>query len=475
MKHNMILVLLGIILHPFYLCAKVRLPALFADHMVLQRDTLVNLSGMSAANTEVKVTTSWDMKTYAVKADQLGRWDTKLATGKAGGPYEIIIDDGDTLQLRDVLLGEVWVCSGQSNMEMAVKGWRRNQPVLNALEGLLAAKNESLRLFKLDKVASDTIVTDSNGKWMPSSVESVYDFSAIGFYYAKLLQEQLGVPIGIIQAALGGTPIEAWMSKNSLLRFTPEISQASLDELKGKYGHASLYFNGIIGPLLNFTIKGVIWYQGEANRFRPYNYGDLMQEMVRDWRERWDQGCFPFYFVQLSPYRYTDGRPNYPERVAYMRDIQRELQYQIPNSGMVVTIDLGDSTTIHPPNKETVAKRLALWALANTYGRNGLPHRSPELESHEVIDDVIFLTFRYAENGLTTFGRPITGFEIAGQDWKFHPATATITVEGITVHSEFVKQPVAVRYAYTDWVSGCLYSCDGLPLSSFRTDHWDIP
>jgi sialate O-acetylesterase len=457
-----------------YAVARVFLPALISDNMLIQRNTDVKLWGKAAVNVNVVIYTSWNKSRYTVRSDKNGEWVVKVPTGKGGGPFEISFDDGEKLTISNILIGEVWVCSGQSNMEMAVKGWKLNQPVTNSVNLLLDAENDQVRLFKVDKLASDSMRKDCKGAWVSSTASAVYDFSAIGYIYARLLQSQLKVPVGIIQAANGGTKIEAWMSKSSLLPFYPAIEGLSRQELSRDHSHSTLLFNGLINPLLDFTIKGVIWYQGESNRLEPANYNKLFPAMVKDWRQRWGLGDFPFYYVQIAPYSYP-REEIYSARTALMRDIQRDVMKIIPNSGVVVALDAGDSVTIHPPDKEIISKRLVLWALANTYHRKGLPYRSPEFREQIIKLNKVLLKFDFAPNGLSPIGNMISDFEIAGDNKVFHPATAVITTEGIEVTSDKVDKPVAVRYAYKAWVRGGLYSTDGLPLSSFRTDNWDIP
>jgi sialate O-acetylesterase len=454
----------------FFLCfeanSKIKLPPLIADHMVLQQQSNVALWGWVSNSSNVIITTSWNKKIYKVKASANGAWNVKVETPVAGGPYTITLSDGSPLILKDILIGEVWICSGQSNMEMPVKGFK-NQPVLNSTDLLMEANNSSIRLIRFERAASmkpeDSAV---NTGWQLASAESVKEFSAVGYQFAKLLQQQLKVPVGIIGTYWGGTKVEAWMSKESFHSF-PEI-KIPQDTTGSNKNTPTVLYNAMLHPLIGYGIKGVLWYQGEQNRPNPEIYDRLLAAMVKDWRSRWQIGEWPFYYVQIAPYRYNDKLgPSAP-----LREAQSKALNLIPNSGMAVSMDVGEERSIHPPDKTTIAKRLLYWALANTYGYEGLPYESPSYQSMQVNHDTVVVRFKNAVNGLTSFGKTIASFELAGEDRKFYPATAWITGDGIRLKTEQVKQPLAVRYAYKDWVIGEVYNTEGLPLFPFRTDTW---
>ena len=445
--------------------AKITLPPLIGNGMVLQQQSKVSLWGWANKSSFITITTSWNKKVYRIKADTSGAWRIKVETPAAGGPYRIVMSDGTPLTLNDVLIGEVWLCSGQSNMEMPVDGFR-NQPVLYSSDLLLDAGNPSIRMIRFERAASmSPLYSSVSTGWQFDNAEAVRKFSAVGYQFAKILQQQLKVPVGIIGTYWGGTMVEAWMSEKSLQPF-PDIRIPADTVGKGKHTPTSL-FNAMVNPLVGYGIKGVLWYQGEQNRSNPHLYDQLLAAMVNDWRDRWQVGAFPFYYVQIAPFRYKDTiGPAAPLREAQHRALQR-----ISNTGMVVSIDAGEEGNIHPADKTTISKRLALWALAKTYGRKGLSYESPVFSSMKVTGSTATIVFKNAPNGLTTFGEPIVNFEIAGDDNVFYPAEARIVSEGIRLSNEKVKTPVAARYGYKDWLKGEVYNTEGFPLAPFRTDN----
>jgi len=447
---------------------KISLPSVISDNMVLQQKSKVALWGKAKINSRVRVTTSWNKQEYVSSADGNGSWKLLVATPSAGGPYEITFNDGEKLTLSNILIGEVWVCSGQSNMEMPVKGFG-NQPILNANEILLDADNPQIRLIRYERALTRTPEYDSKStSWQVSDAQNAKDFSAVGYQFAQILQRKLKVPVGIIMSTWGGTKIEAWMTGNSLKQFPEIVIPAVADTTRINKNDPTVLFNGMINPFLGYGIKGVIWYQGEQNRSNPQIYDRLMVSMVKEWRSLWNRGDFPFYYVQIAPFHYKDriGPAN------LLREAQLKASTQIPNSGMVVSMDVGAENFIHPPDKTTISKRLAYWAIANDYGMKGLPFASPVFKSMTVDKDIANLSFDHAENGLSSFGKPLSAFEIAGEDKIFYPANAKITGKGVSLQSEQVKVPVAVRYAFKDWVIGDLFNTEGFPASPFRTDNW---
>lgn len=450
--------------------ANVTLPAVIGSNMVLQRQTQAALWGHATANARVTVTTSWNKKQYTVKAGADGAWKVKVQTPEAGGPYNITISDGKPVTLHNILIGEVWFCSGQSNMEMPVKGFK-NQPVLHAADILMNADNSQLRLFNVRKKISRVPLSDCDASWQVSDAASAADFSAVGYQFAQMLQQKLKIPVGIIEATWGGTVIEAWMDKESLQPFTNEIKiPDAADTLKLKPNDATNLYNGMVAPVVGYTINGALWYQGESNRGRAAQYQKLMSAMVKSWRAAWDCGEWGFYYVQIAPFVYRGDKGE----TFLLREAQLKALDEIPHSGMAVTMDVGDEHNIHPTDKTIVAKRLLYCALANTYGYKNIPWATPVYKSMKVATDTVQLFFNNAPNGLTSFvyNKPLSDFEVAGADKVYHPATAWITGYGIAVKSEEVKQPVAVRYGYKDWMVGTLFSNEGLPVSSFRTDDW---
>ncbi len=399
--------------------AKVTLPAVFGDRMVLQQKTSVAVWGMSKRNAVVVVVTSWNKKSDQVKANDQGEWKLKITTPAAGGPYQISISDGEKLTLKDVLIGEVWVCSGQSNMEMTLRG--NSSPILNASEIILNADNSSLRLFRVGRAASAAPLSILKGEWEESTSESARDFSALAFQYGQILQKKLHVPVGIILSAAGGTMIEAWMSKRSLSSFPQVEVPAQLDPAQAVHKEPAVLYNGMIAPIAGYGIKGFLWFQGESNRQEPELYEKLFPVMVQDWRKAWDLGDVPFYYVQIAPYDGKDKTRSGPR----LREAQLKAMKVIPNSGMISAIDLGMETDIHFMDKTTLAQRSAYWALGQTYGVKGIHYKSPELGSMKIEGAKAILTFENAPY-LTSYRKTMTLFEIAGADRKFYPAKAEI-------------------------------------------------
>ena len=462
--HCLSLLLLLATNHSFGL---VMLPSVFSDNMVLQQKDTVLIWGRADVNKIVRITSSWNGQIYRVKANDHGQWKIRIATPAAGGPYTISFDDGEKLVLKNILIGEVWLCSGQSNMEMPVKGFG-NQPILHSNDILFEADNPQIRLIRYDRALTRTLQYDGRStSWEVSSAQTAREFSAVGYQYAQMLQRKLKVPVGMIMSTWGGTKIEAWMNAKSLEDF-PEIKILPIDDTaKIAKNDPTVLFNAMINPFLGYGIKGVIWYQGEQNRDNPQVYDRLMVSMVKEWRSLWKRDL-PFYFVQIAPFRYKDtiGPAN------LLREAQQKASAQIPNSGMVVTMDVGAEKFIHPPDKTTISKRLAWLAMAKTYGMKGIACESPVYRSMAVDKDRVKISFDHADNGFSAFGKDLSGFEIAGDDRIFYPATAHISGKLVIVKSDQVKQPVAVRYAFSDWVEGTLFNTEGLPASPFRTDDW---
>jgi sialate O-acetylesterase len=447
--------------------AEVKLPAIFGDHMVLQQQTGAALWGSATENKMVKVTTSWDRKSYSTRSDAEGNWKVVVNTPEAGGPYSISISDGETLVLEDVLIGEVWVCSGQSNMQMTMSGYR-NQPVTGSNEAIATSGNEKIRLFTVERNKSLERLDDFSGEWMKCVPEHVANFSAAGYFFGEMINEALDVPVGLICSSWGGTRIEPWMSDAGFGKFSWVHLPDKSSSKEFSQQVPTVLFNAMIAPMAGYGIRGALWYQGESNRNEPENYEKLMPGLAENWREEWNIGDFPFYYVQIAPFSYGNGNS------AFLREAQLNASDDIPNFGMACTMDAGEENCIHPANKKVVGERLAYLALVNTYGQNGFECSGPVLKEMKVEGSLVKLTFDHAKNGLTTFGKELKNFEIAGENKRFVPATAYITGQGITLFSPAVENPVAVRYAFKDFVAGELCNTEGLPASSFRTDDWDV-
>ncbi len=468
------IILILIFLNTLSVSAKITLPDIIQSNMVLQQKSKVLLWGEARSNAEVTIKASWSKKLYKTKSNADGSWRITVQTPAAGGPYDITFNDGTRLKIKNILIGEVWLCSGQSNMEIPVVGYSYwPAPILHSNDILFNSNNSQIRLYKVEKAFSKKPLKDCKGIWQESNPQTVREFSAVGYLYAKLLQQKLKVPVGIIEAAVGATVIETWMSKNSLAE-VPEVKLSyKPDSSKIDMNDPSVAFNAMINPLTEFRIKGVIWYQGEQNWVDPKYYNKLMVAMVKGWRKLWGQGNFPFYYVQIAPYKYPYDR----NLVPYLREEQLKAMNEIPNCGMVVSLDVGSEYTVHPPNKLIISKRLLYWALAKTYGWKGLAYCGPIYKSMKIKGNSIEVFFNYDSTGLTSYGKKLSCFKIAGKDKKFYQASARISrdklgTDIVIVHSDSVKTPIAVRYGFKDWVKGDLYNNMGLPASPFKTDNW---
>lgn len=630
--------------------SKILLPSVFSDNMVLQQKTNAAIWGKATAGKAVKITVSWNKINYGAIADASGNWKIKVATPGYGGPYSITISDGELLVLNNVLIGDVWICSGQSNMEMPLAGWGK---ILNSEKEIAEAKYPNIRLLQADHITSNFPINDAkvaNGGWQECSPKYVAEFSSTAYFFAREVYEKTKIPIGLIHTSWGGTIAEAWTSAESLKKMTdfsaavdkiqklaknpstvsyeeklqnwvkmtaekdsgyqagetkwalPETTNwksmtlptlwedAALKNLDGIvwftkkinipenwktngaklnlgtiddnditfvngvkvgetvgynvgrtytipanllktgentitvrvfdsgggggiYGDAkdlsltnntaekislagdwkykvgvdfknieakpyeengpnrpTVLYNAMIHPYLQFSIKGAIWYQGESNADRAYQYRELFPTMIKDWRQKWGQGDFPFYFVQLANFMQVDNTP-VESAWAELREAQQKTLI-LPNTGMATIIDIGEAKDIHPKNKQEVGRRLALIALAKTYGQK-INYSGPVYQSSKVEGKQIRLTFSNTENGLKVAnGAILTGFAIAGADKKFYWAKASIQGNQIIVSSDQVANPVAVRYAWGNNPVCNLISNDGLPASPFRTDTW---
>ncbi len=449
--------------------AEIKLPAIFNHSMVLQQQTDAALWGWSKPNTNVRVTTSWNNKRYTVKSNNKGFWKLKVKTPVAGfTPYSVTISDGKAVTIENVLIGEVWLCSGQSNMEMPMKGFG-NQPIEGGPEDIAYSTNDGIRCFTAERVSHVTPQEDCNGIWEVAGPEATPRFTATGYYFARLLNRTLNIPVGLIHTSWGGSRIEAWMPSSSL-KDIPEkkIPQTEAD-IKIQNGTPTVLYNGMLHPFVGYGIRGAIWYQGEANRTEYELYTKMFDQMVREWRNLWQVGEFPFYYCQIAPYNYG-GNPT----SAFIREAQGKGMETTPNTGMAVLMDSESPDCIHPPKKKMAGERMALWALAQTYGMEKIHHRSPQVTSVETEGRVMILLCDIPANpGLTTHNKEILHFRIAGADKRFHPAKAAISGNKIYVFSPAVAQPVAVRYCFDDTSTTEIFTVEGnLPMSSFRTDNW---
>ncbi|MFM7845556.1 MAG: sialate O-acetylesterase [Planctomycetota bacterium] len=440
--------------------ADVKLPKVFGNHMVLQQKSNAAIWGWAEANEEISVSLAGTQVTTKAGAD--GKWSTKVATPAAGGPHELVVKGKNEIKLTDVYSGEVWICSGQSNMEWTVA------QSLNPQEEAKNATFPQIRMIKVAHNPAEKPVDDINGQWQVCAPETASAFSAVGYFFARHLQKELNVPIGMINTSWGGTICEAWTSHGALAAdpdFKPMLDRANPFK-PGNPNQASALYNGMVHPLVPFTIRGAIWYQGESNCSRAEQYRKLFPAMITDWRKQFAQGDFPFLFVQLAPFKYG----HHPELLAELWEAQTKT-LKVTNTGMAVTTDISTINDIHPPNKQDVGKRLALWALAKHYGKEGLVHSGPLYESMAVEGNKVRIKFQHVGGGLTTRdGKAPTHFTIAGADLKFVPATAAIDGNSIVVTSDQVAAPTAVRFAWDQVAEPNLGNKEGLPASPFRTD-----
>ena len=443
--------------------AEVRLPKVFGDHMVLQRQQPIQLWGWADADEEV--TASLAGQTATTKAGADGRWTLKLAPLEAGGPWELKVVGKNTVVLGDILVGEVWLCSGQSNMEFTVKNVDR------AEQEQQAANYPAIRMLNVKKHVAEKPVDDIEGVWAVCSPATVFDFSAVGYFFGRKLYQELNVPVGLINSSWGGTECECWASREALQAdpdFQPILARSATFQ-EGKAHQASVLYNGMIHPLIPLGIRGALWYQGESNVGRAVQYQKLFPAMISDWRGRWGEGDFPFLFVELAPFIYKHD----PTLLAELWDAQVKT-LKLANTGMAVTTDIvGNLKDIHPRNKQDVGQRLAFWALAKTYGRP-MAYSGPLYKEMQVEGDAIRVRFDQVGGGLVAKGGPLSYFTIAGEDGKFVPAQAVIDGDAVVVSSAEVKQPKAVRFAWQQDAQPNLFNQAGLPASPFRTDDFPL-
>jgi sialate O-acetylesterase len=446
--------------------AAVRLPSILASGMVLQQNSVVNIWGWADAGERIVVEASWLVEKPQVVAGADGKWRIRIPTGAAGGPHSITVTGANRIVLSDVLFGEVWVCSGQSNMEYTINmlgGWKHYKADRKDLN---SHDYSAIRLCQVKHALSPLPADTCSATWRAADERSVADFSATAFFFARTLHNLLHVPIGLISSNWGGTPAEAW-TERSFLAGEPELGYF-LNAPNGQTtdsGKPSWLYNAMISPLLNYTIRGVIWYQGETNIHEAGLYRQLFTATIGSWRKAWGLGDFPFYFVQIAPYDYHETTP----WAAFLREAQLE-SLSVPNTGMVVTLDIGDPADIHPKNKQEVGLRLALCALANTYRQPGITYAFPIYRGVAKEGDRMRIFLDNARDGLSPAGKTLHGFSVAGADGNFRNASAAIEDSTVLVWSDSVKEPVNVRYAFTNAGSATLFSMSGLPVPPFRSD-----
>ncbi len=496
----------------------VRLPSVVDSHMVLQRDMPIVIWGWADPGEEVTVTLADHTAKAAASSD--GKWRVSLPAMRAGGPYTITIQGTNSFTLNDILIGELWICSGQSNMEMGLGVVKEGE------KERAAADYPKIRLFELPQTPAGEPRDDVNAHWRVCHPDNVAagnwgGFSAVGYFFGRELHRELNVPIGLIDSAWGGTLIEPWTppcgfeSVPKVAHYAKEIAQKdaeykanlpaklaeierwiaatreALDQKKRlpispwwprhpleSNSQPSGIYNGMIHPLIPLRIRGAIWYQGESNvhsRDRMIYY-EKMKALIAGWRQVWNEGDFPFYYVQISPFQYHWHNPALkPYEMPLLWEAQTA-SLAIPNTGMAVTTDIGDLRDIHPANKQEVGRRLALWALAKTYGRDGLVYSGPLYKSMKIEGNKIRISFDYTGSGLASRdGKLLDWFEIAGSDDQFVKAQAKIDGDTVVVWSDDIKEPKDVRFGWHQEAEPNLMNAEGFPAGPFRTDHLSYP
>ncbi|MCC7493846.1 MAG: hypothetical protein IT204_15935 [Fimbriimonadaceae bacterium] len=483
---------------------------LFSDHAVLQRGKPIPVWGHAAPKEAVTVTLAGQTASTTACSCEEGCWMVRLPALPAGGPYELTISGSNTIKVQDVLIGEVWLASGQSNMAMTLSG------CFEAEKHIAASTDGQLRLLTVPRKSAIEPLEQADLKWAASDPTTTPSFSAVAYWFGAKLRRDLGVPVGLINTSYGGTPAEAWTDygtlfldpklrpltanfEKTLMDWPARIKQfndVALPKWKDDVAAAKAagkpaprqpgqpmgpthqsrpagLFNGMVAPLLPYAVAGAIWYQGEANASRAAEYKTLFPTMIRNWREEFGQGDFPFLFVQLAPYMKIVDQPQ-ESGWAELREAQLHTLRNVPNTGMAVITDVGEEADIHPKKKLPVGERLALAALRLQYGWKN-EWLGPLYRGIRIEGSAIRVEFEHARSGLRTDGQPLTGFTIAGADRVWHKATAQIVGREVCVSSPAVREPVAVRYGWADFPVVNLWNKAGLPATPFRTDNWPRP
>lgn len=501
--------------------ADVKLPAIFTDHLVLQRGQAVPVWGTAARNEEVKVVFAGQTK--STKAGKDGKWKVSLDAMKENAkPADLVVAGKNTVTIKDVLVGEVWICSGQSNMQFEVSS------AINSQQEIASAKFPAIRMFNIERETATTPQDDCKGVWLEANPQNVGKFSAVGYFFGRKLHEDLKVPVGLINTSWGGTRVEAWTSMEALKQ-RPSAkqmladwakSEKTWDEKKEKADyekkaadykamrakldaenaklpadkkkpvprgpqapvvpsksqhHPAAIYNRMVASIIPYGVKGAIWYQGESNQRRAMQYQELLPTMINDWRTRWGSQ-FSFYIVQLA--EFGNGKPataeaGVPDTWAELQEAQLLTALTLPKCGLAVANDIGDEKDIHPKNKQEVGRRLALWALAKDYGKTGMLYSGPIYKSAKIDGDKVRVSFDEAAGLKTRDGKAPATFQIAGADQKWQWAKAKIEGESVVVWNDSVKKPVGVRYNWAAWSKDDnLVNKDGLPASCFRTDEF---
>ncbi|MBS2099364.1 sialate O-acetylesterase [Carboxylicivirga linearis] len=439
------------------LFANISVPAVFADHMVLQQQSNIKLWGWGKPLEKVKVTVGWNVDTLNTVVDNQGHWMVEIQTPEAGGPYEIKMQGYNEVILKDIMIGEVWLLSGQSNMEWTTRGG-----ITTKEDAIKEADLPNIRLFTVTPRTALAPTHDVSGEWAICTPETMLDFSSVGYYFGKILNKNLDVPIGLVCSSWGGTPAEVWMSED-VINSDPYLlkSAQSLEPVPWGPVEPGRAYNAMIAPMIPFNFAGVLWYQGEANTANPATYTEMLQMLIKSWRNDFDKDL-PFYFAQIAPWKDYGGTTGVEIREAQRRALS------LDNTGMIVTSDIGDTVDIHPRNKKDVGIRFANLALHKTYGKTDLPVFGPLYSSYEVKGKKVTVLFDHAD-GLNVKGDALSLFEIKDEEGNWHTAKAKVRKNTIVL-SSIVKSPQAVRFAWSNAATPGLFNSDGLPASCFNSD-----
>jgi sialate O-acetylesterase len=461
---------LAAIFSPAITRAEIKLNPLFSDNMVLQRDMECPVWGTAEAGDEITYTIqqATSLEGSLGKVGDDGKFMGKLPKLPVGDPFKITLTEKKAqkkVELKNVLVGEVWICSGQSNMEWSVSN------SANAKENIADSENKNLRLFTVPRKNSAVPLTTFNASWVECNPKTTPGFSAVAYFFGKELASKLKVPVGLIHTSVGGTPAEAWTSREAL-QAVPSLAYYAASPTGTNHGSPSSLYNGMIAPLIPYAIKGAIWYQGESNAGKAFEYRTLFQTMIQDWRKRWGEGDFTFLCVQLAPYtpiRPEPGESNWAE----LREAQYLATVELKNVGMAVITDVGEENDIHPRKKQPVGERLATAARAIAYGEK-IEFSGPAYKSMKVDGNKVILSFDHLGGGLVVKGEKLTGFSICGEDKKFVNADAIVQGDQVIVSSSKVEKPTQVRFGWDNYPVVNLWNKDGLPASPFRTDSFPI-
>ena len=466
------IILLLPFLFGFMLNAKVVLPDMLSNNMVIQQNSTIKLWGTAKAKTSVKIKVSWSTVPYTCRSEKNGQWQISIRTNSASfQKHAITISDGKLITIQNVLIGEVWLCSGQSNMEMSFNGYK-DQPIADANYYISNAKKESgIRMLNVVKSSSINSNSVGKGKWLESSPQNLPSFSATAYFFALRLQEQLKVPIGIINSSYGGSCIEGWLSPGNLERYTDFDAKQKIPDSMS-WQRPNVMYQNMLKPYRDYVINGFVWYQGESNVGRYGTYAQKLQELIYLWRYTFNNADLPFYVVEIAPFLYGDLDP-----AAKLREAQFQGVNLMYNTGYVCTNDLvleSEATNIHPSQKKPIGDRLANLVLHDSYHFDTIHAYSPSIDQYCITNDSIVLYFKNSEQGFQ-FQQEFVGFEVADSTKSFISASASL---GIDKNTLVIKMgngyvPMAVRYCFKNFQLGNVKSTYGLPLVPFRTDDWD--